>query len=58
MIHIDRFDLAAPLQDIPPLIEPYDDPPVAEVRVFEGDEMFTSQDYTELGLYIHMGHTP
>lgn len=58
MKHIDRIDLAATLQDIPPLIEPYDDPPVAEVRVVEGDEMFTSQDYTELGLNIHMGHTP
>lgn len=58
MKHIDRIDLAAPLQDIPPLIEPYEDPPVAEVRVVEGDEMFTSQNDTELGLYIHMRHTP
>lgn len=58
MKHIDRIDLAAPVQDMPPLTESYDDPAVAEVRVVEGDEMFTSQDYTELGLYIHMGHTP
>lgn len=48
MNHIDRIDLATPVQDIPPLIESYDDPAVAEVRVVEGDEMFTSQDYTEL----------
>ena len=35
---------STPLQDIPPLIESYEDPAVAEVRVVEGDEMFTSQD--------------
>lgn len=58
MIHIDHIDLAAPVQDIPRLIESYAGPAVAEVRVVEGDEMFTSQDYTELGLHIHMGHTP
>lgn len=44
MKHIDRIDLAAPEQDISPLINSYDDPAVEEVRVFEGDEMFTSQD--------------
>lgn len=35
---------STPQQDIPPLIESDDDPAVAEVRVVEGDEMFTSQD--------------
>lgn len=35
---------STPVQDIPPLIEPYDEPAVAEVRVIDGDEMFTSQD--------------
>lgn len=44
MKYIDRIDLAAPVQDIPPLIESHDDPTVAEESVVGGDGMFTSQD--------------
>lgn len=56
MKHIDPIDLAAPVQDIPPLTESYDDPAVAEERVVEGDEICTSQDQTESVLYLHMAH--